>query len=205
MKIYIKNIDANVTLELEAKDKWLEEKPSDVDTHAYLCDRYIKTQSKNVRHLFSESSKGEFDTQELKDIKQKKIKQMKKNRDFSLETPMDSVKAFEYGTNKEVYFKFRTKSTGNALTEPSTIMFRALGYQSVKYSCKIVEEGIEREGYVEITKDVAENLSSHLQLRATTNIQHANELEEEINSIELDSFISLEEAIDSINNINIDF
>lgn len=77
MKFYIKNTSTNEVLELEAKDKWLEEKPSDVDTHAYLCDRYIKTQSKNVRHLFSESSESEFIAQGLELAKKKKIIQCK--------------------------------------------------------------------------------------------------------------------------------
>ena len=152
-----------------------------------------------------EFTKEDHDNAPLEQLKEEKISQLKRNRDDSLEAPMDSIKAFEYGTDNEVYFEFRTKSTGNSLTEPATIIFRALSYPSVKYSCNIIEGESKRSGYVEITKDVAENLSSHLQLRAIVNIQHTNDLEEEINSINLNDFDSLEDAIEEINNINIEF
>ena len=133
---------------------------------------------------------------QLQEAKDAKIAQLEANRDASLSSPMVSIQAEEYGTENQVYFEFQTKSTGKSLTEPNTIIFRALSYPSVKYSCNIIEGSSKRKGYVEITKTVAENLSSHLQLRATTNIAHSNDLEEEIKACE---------TLEDLDNINIEF
>lgn len=140
----------------------------------------------------------------LEEAKKTKIFEVKSNRNNNLELPMTSTKAFEYGTENEVYFEFQTKATGYSVTDPESIIFEALSYQSIKYSCKIIEGESRRSGYVEITKEVAEDLRSHLRLRATASIQCANDLEEEINSINLEDFNSLEEAKDALNNINIE-
>ena len=167
------------------------------------CDDTVKV---GWFYINEELKESDLSDEELLSLtKESKITQMKLNRDLSLESPMVSVKANEYGTDNEVYFEFQTKSTGNSLTEPATIIFRALSYPSIKYSCNIIEGEDKRKGYVEITTPVAEDLSSHLQLRATTNIQYANDLEEEISSIEIGDYDSLEAALIALNNINIDF
>jgi hypothetical protein len=159
---------------------------------------------------WTELTESEITAYELQEAKDAKIAQLKTNRDNNLSSPMASIQAFEYGTTQNVYFEFLTKSTGNSLTEPANIIFRALSYPSVKYSCNIIEGETKRKGYVEITKDVAESLSSHLQLRATANIQYANDLEEGINAITIDGeyFDENQEpitAIEALDNINIDF
>jgi hypothetical protein len=183
---YIKNTDTSEILELEA------------DSYESL--------SKNFRQAPFELIEGkERDALILKEKKASKISQMKANRDASLDKPMVSIKALEYGTDKKVYFKFKTKATGNTATEPSTILDRALNSSSVKYSCSIIEGEKERKGYVEITKDVAQSLSSHLQVRAISSIQHSNDLAEEINAIKIEDFKSLDDALDKLNNININF
>ena len=77
MKFYIKNINTNEVQELEGKEKWLEEKLNNVDSNDYLCDRYIKTLSQNMRSFYCAVSKNDFDLQRLNEEKQVKIAQCK--------------------------------------------------------------------------------------------------------------------------------
>jgi len=76
MKLYIKQHGIIKKTTLLQEGKWLEKKPTDADVHSYLCDIYIKTQGKNVRHLFSESSESEFEAQELKELISLKLKEL---------------------------------------------------------------------------------------------------------------------------------
>ena len=149
-----------------------------------------------------EATESEVLSYELEEAKQAKIAQLKRNRDLLLEEPLTSVKAFEMDAERsvalenEVYFSFSTKSTGNGLTEPSSIIFRALMGSNITYSCEIIEGENRRKGYVKIDQSVASTISSHLQIRATNTIYETNRIEVEINACT---------TLEQLENININF
>lgn len=181
---------------------WLNDKPNDSNEYDWNCQRYILTLAPAMRELSEASTLEAFEAQELEEAKQAKIAQLKKNRDLSLEQPLTSVKAFEMDAEQsavlenEVYFSFSTKSTGNGLTEPSSIVFRALMGSNITYSCEIIEGDNRRKGYVKIDQSVASTISSHLQIRATNTIHETNRIESEIEPCE---------TLEELENININF
>lgn len=124
----------------------------------------------------------------LEEAKEKKIIEIKKTRDEELQKDHFhfSAKELKYingnfeKTGNIKSFKFSTKSTGIAITEPKAIIDYALKQNNgefTPYSCKFEDDS---KGYVAIDNIIAKSLESHLKTRGISNIIQANLKKEEI-------------------------
>lgn len=185
MIIYIKNKITEEIIELEA--------PS------------FEALDKGIRENYIEITEEEISNFRLENAKESKIGILKSNRDANLNKDLVSIQAKEYGTDNLVYFAFRTKPTQHPITQPSAIIFGALVGGSIKYSCKIIEYNNDvpsyRFGYVEIDKQIAEKIRTHMEQRAVSCIAYTNEQELLINSC--NSLEELQEKIEN-NEINLE-
>ncbi len=140
------------------------------------------------------------DSQLLQEAKNAKIIQIKVNRKESNQKDLILVQAKEITDNGDgsfttttdlVNFSFRTRRSGDELTNPSNLINACLRGVTIRYSCEILNPS--RRGYVEITQAIAENIESHLINRGQNNVYYANTLEDEINNC---STVEEVEAID---------
>lgn len=147
---------------------------------------------------------------QLKEAKEAKIKELKKNRDTYLVSDYISHQATELVededgdfTNGElVYFSFKAGATGNPASEPNSILLGAVLMGSanpsyfLRYSCTIIEGESTRKGYVKITPAIAAQLIAHIQDRNLGAIKLTNNREKAIN---------VASTIEEINAIDITF
>lgn len=146
--------------------------------------------------------------QQLLEAKERKIEELKQNRNKRLLQPMQCIKSFEIVfddqgldviTDNEVFFKFRVTSTGQPATEPNSLLLNAInktGDKYIRYSCIIIEGENSRKGYIQLNSVVANNLLSHIEQRNTNYIKLSNDLEIKINEC-----LTLQE----VENIDVDF
>lgn len=171
--------------------------------------------SKNFRTGdWRECNEEEKSVDLLRKSKNSKEEELKKKRDESNTLDMTSHEGIELIPNDlgftevdPVYFSFRTNSTGNPATEPTSILSNVVvkniglvaGDLSPNhywpYSCEIIEGETRRRGYIKLDFVLAQSLVTHLEQRNSSNIKHCNSLE-----VELDNATTIEE----INNINWD-
>lgn len=144
---------------------------------------------------------------ELEQAKEKRIEELKKNREAYLISDYVSHQAIElvedengeFSEGNLVYFAFQAKPTGNPASEPNSILLGAVLMGSanpshyLRYSCTIIEQE-NRKGYVKIDASTAAQLIGHIQERNINGIKLTNDREklineassiEEVNSIEI--------------------
>jgi len=155
-------------------------------------------------------SEAEVNNYLLDNAKAEKRYRLKNIRDAYMTSDYVSHKAIElykdedgdWVEGSEVYFAFNSKSTGNAATEPNSVIFATIlnsltnPSYSLRYSCHITEGESKRKGYVKMTASVAAQLAIHATNRTTETISLANEIEAEINNAA---------TLDELESINIDF
>jgi hypothetical protein len=133
----------------------------------------------------------------LSDRKNKRISDLKINRDAYLLQDYVSHQAIELQLNEDgepaiegesVYFRFKCKPTGNPASEPNSILIGVIsisqsfeGYY-ITYSCDIIEGDSIRKGYIKLDVPTAIQLISHIQDRNTGAIRMTNEREAAINN-----------------------
>ena len=149
------------------------------------CDSSVTTDHYYINGQFKITDKS--DAEFLLERKNKKIIQLKANRNEALEKPFVDCQAHEWSEDGElpkdkVYFEFSTKSTGVQLTEPNTIILAVMLGSIVKYSCSIIEGENRREGYIVLNQEVALSISAYLTDRGTTCVAYAIEKEVEIHA-----------------------
>jgi hypothetical protein len=157
-----------------------------------------------------ELTEGEILAYELQEAKTTRISRLKLNRDTHNLAPIVAVQAneiifdefgFDVITDKKVYFKFNVLTTGQPLSEPSSIILsqsQANNPDSYRRysSSAIIEKNLVRKGYVAINQAVAVTLGEHIAERYTNAIKYTNDIEDEINACT---------TIEELNSINIEF
>ena len=145
----------------------------------------------------------------LQQAKIAKLTELKTKFDAELISPHNSHKAEELLvdelqqetlTNKQVYFLFKTQATGIPVTEPYNLLTNIRNHVDpnyhLRYFCTIVENDVQRKGYVKITKKIAEDIQAHMALRGTTSVSK---------SVDIQSLINAATTIEEVNQIEIQF
>lgn len=142
-----------------------------------------------------------LDLQQAKDEKIQKIKQKRTEINSSVQILsayeiLDPLNPLSSKSAEKVSFDFNLKSTGDLLTEPTTVIlnllikstFVTLGQMPAEelftsYSCNIHNaDGSKRKGYVFIDLSVLASIAGHIESRVVNNIQVVNDLEMNINN-----------------------
>lgn len=219
--IYIKNKNTNKN-EIEQ----LSSIPSDYygsKKETFTNENGIKCQRSKLKDEYIILTENDSEVQEkilLPEIKEKQIDLIKKARDeemnknhfltsaYLLEKTESGYLDFVLDENDEKIkkeFEFNLKAGNSSINQPDVIISRVL-FKTINnpdfylhYSCKFADG---TKGYVAIDGEVANTISNHLQIRATSAIFQANEYEEIINSIFISEEKTFQEAKTEIENIN---
>ena len=167
------------------------------------AESYFKI-SKNIRDLNDEATQEEADLFILNEAKKFKIEQIKANRDEAQLKPVTNpslstaplLLGFGQGlAGEDVNFSFDTKPTGNGLTDPSTILSELIIEDSTTdYATERLDTN--EDCYVRINKIIAKQIKDHLKVRVVSNIGHARDLVNQVESCT---------TIEEVNNIDITF